>query len=311
MYTGRFAPSPTGLLHYGSLVAAVASWLDARAAGGRWLVRIEDLDAPRSRPEMADAILRQLETLALDWDGPVVYQSARVDRYRDALETLQRAGHAYWCSCTRKEIEDSATRFNADGAASEARPANRVYPGTCRNGIRPGGTPRAVRVRTSGDPIGFADRVQGETVQDVEREVGDFVAYRADGVHAYQLAVVVDDAEQGVTDVVRGADLLASTPRQILLQRLLGYTTPRYLHFPVAVDETGVKLSKQSGAKALPSARPADALRAALEFLDLGGAPAEQPRDVLLWARERWSAHRVPAVQAAPWRPSASIGRST
>ena len=310
MYTGRFAPSPTGLLHSGSLVAALASWLDARAAGGRWLVRIEDLDAPRSRAEMSGAILRQLEALALDWDGPVVYQSARLDRYRAALETLLRAGHAYWCGCTRKEIEDSATRFNAAGAAGATRTSNRVYPGTCRNGIRPGGTPRAVRVRTSSDPIVFIDRVQGETVQVVEREVGDFVAYRADGVHAYQLAVVVDDAEQGVTDVVRGADLLASTPRQILLQRLLGYATPRYLHFPVAIDETGVKLSKQSGAKAVPAARSADALRAALEFLGLGGAPAgEQPRDVLLWARERWNAHRVPAVHAAPWRPSVRLER--
>jgi glutamyl-Q tRNA(Asp) synthetase len=308
MYTGRFAPSPTGLLHYGSLVAALASWLDARAAGGRWLVRIEDLDAPRSRAGMSGAILRQLDALALDWDGPVVYQSARLDRYRAALETLRRAGHAYWCGCTRKEIEDSVTRFDDAGAAGAARTANRVYPGACRDGIRPGGTPRAVRVRTSGDPIRFVDRVQGETVQVVEREVGDFVAYRGDGVHAYQLAVVVDDAEQGVTDVVRGADLLASTPRQILLQRLLGYATPRYLHLPVAVDETGAKLSKQSGAKAVPAARPADALRAALEFLGLGGAPASQlPRDVLLWARERWSAHRVPAVHAAPWRPSVRI----
>ena len=307
MYTGRFAPSPTGLLHYGSLVAAVASWLDARAAGGRWLVRIEDLDAPRSRAEISDAILRQLDTLALEWDGPVVYQSARLDRYRAALETLQRAGRAYWCGCTRKEIEDSATQFDAAGGA---RTANRVYPGTCRDGIRPGRTPRAVRVKTSGDPIRFVDRAQGETLQVVEREVGDFVAYRADGVHAYQLAVVVDDAEQGVTDVVRGANLLASTPRQILLQRLLGYTTPRYLHFPVAIDGTGAKFSKQSGAKAVPAARPAEALCAALEFLGLGGPPAgEPPRDVLLWARERWSAHRVPAVHAAPWRPSVPLER--
>jgi glutamyl-Q tRNA(Asp) synthetase len=303
MYTGRFAPSPTGLLHYGSLVAALASWLDARAAGGRWLVRIEDLDAPRSRAEMSGAILRQLEALALDWDGPVVYQSARLDRYRAALETLQRAGHAYWCGCTRKEIEDSATRF--DGAA---RGSNRVYPGTCRDGIRPGGKPRAVRVRTDSKAIHFIDRAHGEISQAVEREVGDFVVCRADGVHAYQLAVVVDDAEQGVTDVVRGADLLASTPRQILLQRLLGYPTLRYLHVPVAVDKAGVKLSKQSGAKALPAARPVDTLRAALEFLGLRGAPAaERPRDVLAWARERWSAHRVAAVHAAPWRSPLGI----
>jgi glutamyl-Q tRNA(Asp) synthetase len=303
MYTGRFAPSPSGLLHYGSLVAALASWLDARAAGGRWLVRIEDLDQPRSRAGVSDAILRQLEALALEWDGPVVYQSGRLDRYQAALDQLQRSGHTYWCGCTRKEIEDSATRF--DGAA---RTSNRVYPGTCRNGIRPGGKPRAVRVRTDGQAIQFADRAHGEVSQVVEREVGDFVVCRADGIPAYQLAVVVDDAEQGVTDVVRGADLLASTPRQILLQRLLGCATPRYLHLPVAVDEAGVKLSKQSGAKALPAAQPADALRAALQFLGLAGAPdAARPHEVLRWARERWSAHRVAAVHAVPWRPSLAI----
>jgi glutamyl-Q tRNA(Asp) synthetase len=303
MYTGRFAPSPSGLLHYGSLVAALASWLDARAAGGRWLVRIEDLDPPRSRAQWSEAILRQLEALALEWDGPVLYQSSRLDRYQAALDLLQRAGHTYWCGCTRKEIEDSATRFDR-----AARVSNRVYPGTCRNGIRPGGKPRAVRLRTDREAIHFVDRAQGEISQVVEQEVGDFVVCRADGVHAYQLAVVVDDAEQGITDVVRGADLLESTPRQILLQRLLGYATPRYLHLPVAVDEAGIKLSKQSGAKALPAARPADALRATLEFLGHSGAPAaERPQDVLQWARERWNEHRVPAVRAAPWRPPLGV----
>lgn len=300
MYTGRFAPSPSGLLHYGSLVAALASWLDARAADGRWLVRIEDLDQLRSRAEVSDAILRQLEAFALEWDGPVVYQSSRLDRYQAALDSLQRGGHTYWCGCSRKEIEDSTMRF--DGATQRS---NRAYPGICRNGIRPGGKARAVRVRTDSQAIHFVDRAHGEISQAVEREVGDFVVYRADRVYAYQLAVVVDDAEQGVTDVVRGADLLASTPRQILLQRLLGYATPRYLHLPVAVDAAGVKLSKQSGAKALPAARPADALRAALEFLGLGGAPAaEHPQEVLVWARERWDTHRLSAVRAAPWRAS-------
>lgn len=302
MYTGRFAPSPTGALHFGSLVAAVASWLDARAAAGRWLVRIEDLDPPRSRAEMSDVILRQLEALGLDWDGPVVRQSTRLERYSAALETLQQRGLAYWCACTRKEIEDSATQFGQP-APSAVRTSGRVYPGTCRNGIRPGGTPRAVRVRTAGEPVCFTDRVQGKIVQAVEREVGDFVALRADRVYAYQLAVVVDDAEQGVTDVVRGADLLSSTPRQILLQRLLGLATPRYLHVPVAVDEAGVKLSKQTGAKAVPVARPADSVRAALEFLGLSGAPpTNQPRDLLRWAKGRWSAHRVPKLRAAPGR---------
>ena len=288
MYTGRFAPSPSGLLHFGSLVAALASWLDARAAGGRWLVRIEDLDASRSRPEITTAILRQLEALGLEWDGPVVHQSARLDLYRAALDALRRSGNAYWCGCSRKEIEDSSMR---PGKLS----ANRVYPGTCRNGIRPGAAPRAMRVRTHERPVRFADRMQGDIEQVVEREVGDFVVLRADGVFAYQLAVVVDDAAQGVTDVVRGADLLDSTARQILLQQLLGLATPRYLHVPVAVAASGAKLSKQTGAKPLPEGQPAESLRDALEFLGLCGAPSSgRPRDLLLWARNRWSGAAVP-----------------
>jgi glutamyl-Q tRNA(Asp) synthetase len=228
-----------------------------------------------------------------------VYQSARLDRYRAALDALQSAGHAYWCGCTRKEIEDSATRPThpaADGA----------YPGTCRNGIRPGGAPRAVRVRTHDQPVRFMDRMQGEIVQVVEHEVGDFVVLRADGMFAYQLAVVVDDAEQGVTDVVRGADLLDSTARQILLQQLLGLSTPCYLHLPVAVNESGAKLSKQTGAKPLPASRPSESLRAALEFLGLAGAPqSERPSDLLAWARERWSGGCPPATTrfAAPAPP--------
>ncbi len=284
MYIGRFAPSPSGLLHFGSLVAALGSWLDARAARGKWLVRIEDLDSPRSRPEFSAAILRQLEGLGLEWDGPVVYQSARLDRYRAALDALQRSGHAYWCGCSRQEIEDSATLAGAPTGAL-------VYPGTCRNGIRPGATPRAVRARTHGEPIRFTDRMQGEVTQVVEREVGDFVVLRADGIFAYQLAVVVDDAEQGISDVVRGADLLESTARQILLQRLLGFPTPRYLHLPVAVNASGEKLSKQAGAKALVAEHPAGALRAALQFLGVKDAPATgQPRELLDWARPRWGA---------------------
>src|SRR5262245_29584931 len=181
MYIGRFAPSPSGLLHFGSLVAALGSWLDARAAQGKWLLRIEDLDSPRSRAEFSAEILRELEGLGLEWDGPVAYQSARLDRYRAALGALQRSGDAYWCACSRKEIADSAMLA---GAAT----ANLVYPGTCRNGIRPGATPRAVRVRTHDQPIRFTDRLQGEVAQIVGREVGDFVVLRADGIFAYQLA---------------------------------------------------------------------------------------------------------------------------
>ena len=217
MYVGRFAPSPTGPLHFGSLVAALASWLDARAAGGRWLVRIEDLDTPRTTPGAADAILRTLERLGLGWDGEVAHQSARTRRYEAALQVLD--GSTYWCGCTRREIADSSLGVAGDGA--------QIYPGTCRHGIASGKGARALRLRTTAESIGFTDRVQGPQQQVLERDVGDFVLYRADGQHAYQLAVVVDDAEQGVTDVVRGADLLDSTPRQLYLQRLLGYPQPR------------------------------------------------------------------------------------
>src|SRR5580765_4565126 len=258
MYTGRFAPSPSGPLHMGSLVAALASWLDARAAGGRWRVRIEDLDRPRCVPGADQAILRSLARLGLDWDGEVVYQSARLPLYREALERL--ATLTYWCGCTRREIADSSLGLAADGA--------HIYPGTCRS-VAPR-TARALRVRTARQAAGFVDRVQGAREQVLERDIGDFVLYRADGLFAYQLAVVVDDAEQNISDVVRGADLLDSTPRQIYLQRLLGVPTPRYLHVPVALDTTGEKLSKQTGAMAL-DASP-DALQQALGFL--GQPPA-------------------------------------
>ena len=252
MVVGRFAPSPTGPLHFGSLVAALASWLDARAAGGRWLVRIEDLDRPRCVAGAADAILRALDRLGLHWDGEVLYQSRRLEHYRAALDKL--APHTYWCGCTRREIADSSLGLAADGA--------HIYPGTCRAGAP---RQRALRVRTTRQPIGFVDRVQGRCEQLLERDIGDFVLYRADGLFAYQLAVVVDDAAQGITDVVRGADLLDSTPRQIYLQQLLGLPTPRYLHVPVALDAAGEKLSKQtSGA---PIEWDPRALGRALAFL--------------------------------------------
>jgi glutamyl-Q tRNA(Asp) synthetase len=277
-YVGRFAPSPTGPLHFGSLVAALASWLEARAAGGKWLVRIEDLDAPRARKGATSAILRWLEAAGLAWDGPILYQSARREHYRAALERLERAGLTYWCGCTRKEMADSA--LSIDGA--------RIYPGTCRGGLAPGKLRRAVRLRTSPEPIEFTDRVQGRIVQSVEREVGDFVLFRADGLYAYQLAVVVDDAEQGVTDVVRGADLLDSTARQILLQRLLGVPTPRYLHVPVAVNAAGEKLSKQTGARAV---EPGDLPRA-LAFL------GQHPNPDLSMAIKNWDPARIPRARA-------------
>jgi glutamyl-Q tRNA(Asp) synthetase len=283
MYVGRFAPSPTGPLHFGSLVAALASWLDARAAGGRWLVRIEDLDTPRNQPGATDEILRVLEKLGLGWDGDVVFQSARTDAYREALETL--GSSVYWCGCTRREVADSSLGLAADGA--------QIYPGTCRGGLAPGKPPRALRVRTPGDTISFRDRTQGTQRQVLDAEVGDFVLLRADGQFAYQLAVVVDDAAQGVTDVVRGADLLGSTPRQMFLQRLLGYPAPRYLHVPAAVNAAGEKLSKQTGAAPVEPSRRDEVLRRALAFLG-------QPDTVdLAEAARRWNPALIPARRVA------------
>ena len=280
MYIGRFAPSPTGPLHMGSLVAAVASWLDARAAGGRWLVRIEDLDQPRCVPGAVDEILRSLERLGLGWDGEVVHQSTRQSEYRDALQRLQ--GHTYWCNCTRREIADSSLGLAVDGA--------HIYPGTCRAaGLATG---RALRLGTDGAEIGFNDRVQGSQAQLLERDVGDFVLYRADGLYAYQLAVVVDDGAQGVTDVVRGADLMDSTPRQIALQRLLGLPTPRYLHVPAVVNAAGEKLSKQTGAA--PITPSWASVRKALDFL------AQPKADSLEEAVENWNPALIPARRTSP-----------
>ncbi|MGH8708444.1 MAG: tRNA glutamyl-Q(34) synthetase GluQRS [Burkholderiales bacterium] len=256
-YVGRFAPSPTGPLHFGSLVAALASYQEARAAKGQWHVRIDDLDQPRAQPGAADGILRALERLGFEWDGPVLVQSERLERYVAVLDELTRRGLAYPCSCSRKELEDSALAI--DGA--------RIYPGTCRQGLAPGKEARALRLRTHGAPIGFADAIQGWVEQRVEQEVGDFVLRRADGIVAYQLAIVVDDMDQGVTDVVRGADLLDSTARQIHLQRLLGAPTPRYAHVPVVLTAAGEKLSKQTGAQSLDLADPEAELARARRFL--------------------------------------------
>jgi len=280
MYVGRFAPSPTGPLHFGSLVAALASYLEARSVKGKWLVRMEDVDKPREQPGAADAILRALDALGLHWDGAVAYQSRRTSLYQDALERLR--AHTYPCGCTRSEIADSA--LASDGA--------RVYGGSCRGGLPQGKTARAIRVRARGE-IRFTDRVQGPQAQQLERDVGDFVLWRADGQFAYQLAVVVDDAEQGVTDVVRGADLLDSTARQIHLQRLLGCATPRYLHVPVAVNAAGEKLSKQTGAEPMDAGRRGDALRRAFAFL------GQAATDDLAEGLRNWDASRIPARKAA------------
>lgn len=278
MYVGRFAPSPTGPLHFGSLVAALASWLDARAARGRWLVRIEDLDAPRTQPGAAQEILSTLGRLGLEWDGEPVFQSKHAGLYEAAL--LELHDHTYWCACTRREIADSSLGLADDGA--------QIYPGTCRDGISPGRTPRALRLKVGAEEIEYRDRVQGRQVQVLARDVGDFVLHRADGQFAYQLAVVVDDANCAITDIVRGADLLDSTPRQIYLQRLLGRPTPRYLHIPAALDARGEKLSKQTRAAPIDASR----WKAALEFL--GQPPAEN----LAAAVRNWDPALIPAVRA-------------
>lgn len=287
---GRFAPSPTGPLHFGSLVAALGSFLDARRQGGEWWVRIEDLDPPREAPGAAAHILRTLEAYGLFWDGEVVYQSQRHEYYAAALEQLRQAGLIYPCTCSRKDVAQLA----------QAGLASSRYPGCCRNGVRHPGRPAALRLRTDNRCIRFYDAIQGEYGQCLEREVGDFVIRRADGLFAYQLAVVVDDAEQGMTQIVRGSDLLDSTPRQIFLQRLLGLPTPGYAHLPVVVDPRGCKLSKQTGASPLDLRRPGPTLIAALCFL--GQAPPlslalEPPLAILDWACAHWQRQRAPAVQ--------------
>jgi len=235
---GRFAPSPTGALHTGSLVAAVGSWLMARSAGGRWLLRMDDLDTPRQLPGMADDILHTLESFGLAWDGEVSWQSRHLDAYQQAFDTLQQAGVVYPCGCSRKEIAQASS---APHPEDDTRP----YPGTCREGLRPGAPLRSWRVRVADEEICFNDRRRGRICQNLQQGCGDFALRRADGEFAYQLAVVVDDALTGVNQVVRGDDLLASTPRQIYLQRLLGLAQPDYCHLPLVTGAGGAKLSKR------------------------------------------------------------------
>lgn len=290
-YRGRFAPSPTGPLHFGSLVAAVGSYLDARQQGGEWLVRMEDIDTPRNVPGAAEQILAALESFGFEWDGPVLWQSTRLDAYTAALDCLQQRGVLYACACSRKEIADSASRAAIDGGLA--------YPGTCRNGLPPGRAARAWRLRVDEREISFVDRVQGRIAQSLERDVGDFVLRRADGLFAYQLAVTVDDNFQGISDIVRGADLLASTPRQIWLQQLLGYAEPRYAHLPVVCNAAGEKLSKQTLAPALDLASASPQLCAALAFLGQA-VPEELARtsvpEVWQWAMENWRFEAIPRM---------------
>ena len=287
-YRGRFAPSPTGELHFGSLVAAVGSYLDARANNGQWIVRIEDVDSTRCHPEYETSILQTLDAFGFEWDGPVLRQTDRTDAYRAAFDRLKREGLVYGCACTRKEIADSV--IGVDGAP--------VYPGTCRNGLHDGKAARAWRLFVPDRTFGFDDRIQGHQSQNLEKDVGDFVLLRADGLFAYQLAVVVDDAEQGINHIVRGADLLASTPRQIWLHECLDEPVPVYAHLPLAVNACGEKLSKQTRAAPVGPADPVPMLKAAMRFLNL--APEKDDfalQDLWNWAIMNWSIKIVPQTQ--------------
>jgi glutamyl-Q tRNA(Asp) synthetase len=290
---GRFAPSPTGPLHLGSLVAAVGSWLFARSAKGEWLVRMEDLDAPRVVPGAAEEILRALERYGLTWDGEVAVQSRRAALYDAALAPLRVAGLAYDCGCTRAEVARAAGAPDASDPVDAAGP---VYAGTCRAGLPPGRAARAVRFRVPDGTIAFEDRVRGRVEEDVAAAVGDFVVRRADGPFAYQLAVVVDDAEQGVTEVVRGGDLLSSTARQVALQRALGLPTPAYAHLPLVLGPDGKKLGKRDGAlplETLDARRVRESLGLALRLLGQS-APEGTPGETLGAALGSFDASRIP-----------------
>lgn len=278
-YRGRFAPSPTGPLHFGSLVAALGSFLDARAHGGEWLLRMEDVDTPRVVPGAADAILHTLEAYGFEWQGDVMYQSQRSEAYRAALDQLQAQGRVYACNCSRRQLAETAKR-GIDGL---------VYGGLCRN-RPPFPESAALRLIVPVERIVFDDAWQGRVACNLHTESGDFVLRRADGVYAYQLAVVVDDAEQGITDVVRGADLLTSTPRQVALQHYLGLPTPRYLHLPVVLDAAGEKLSKQTLATPIDPQQPLSALQMALRFLGIGEVrPVVDVAEFWVQAGELWA----------------------
>ncbi|MEO5561568.1 MAG: tRNA glutamyl-Q(34) synthetase GluQRS [Dokdonella sp.] len=282
MYRGRFAPSPTGSLHFGSLVAALGSWLFARAAGGEWIVRMEDLDREREISGAAYDILHTLAAFGLESDGEVIHQSRRSDIYADALRNLASAGHAYRCWCSRSDLEPFAG----------------IHPAECI--AQPGARAPAWRVRVRDETVAFEDAIQGAITQDLRREVGDFVVWRAEGVCAYQLAVVVDDAAQAITQVVRGADLLDSTPRQILLQRLLGLSQSHYAHLPLALDHVGRKLSKQDRALAVDARDPLPALRAALHFLGQPMSTARHPAVLLSQTAQDFDEKRIARIGAVP-----------
>lgn len=278
--TGRFAPSPTGDLHIGSLISAIASFLQAKHARGTWLIRVEDIDPPREVAGSSARILHDLTRMGLNSDRPVLYQNTRTMAYESAVETLVKEGHAFWCGCSRTDL-----------------PPSGIYPGTCRNGLAAGTLPRAVRVKVKNTTIRFTDLIQGPIEENLGRSAGDFVIRRADGLPAYQLAVVVDDACQGITEVVRGADLLESTARQIHLQRLLGLPTPVYAHHPLAIGEDGKKLAKRLGSDPVGRLPPAEAVRIALQFLGQKPPGSLELKDLWRWANEQWRLASIPRVK--------------
>ena len=285
-YRGRFAPSPTGNPHLGTLIAAVASYLQARVNKGEWLLRIEDVDTTRRVAGAADAMLRTLDKFGFEWDAEVIWQSKRGPVYEQALERLIAAELVFPCTCSRKLLAQTAVEQSG------------IYPGTCRAQKLPFPHEHAIRVRVPDSSVGFDDAIFGEHRQSLASECGDFVIKRRDGLFAYQLAVVVDDAEQGVTEIVRGADLLDSTPRQIFLQQCLDYAQPDYLHLPLVLDHEGRKLSKSEGAAELNPERPNKSIHAALKHLGQQ-PPAELARagvaDIWQWAVENWNIDQIPA----------------
>ena len=286
-YIGRFAPSPTGLLHIGSLLTAVSSYADARFHSGKWLLRMEDLDPPREMQGAADNILFTLEKFGFEWDGEVAYQSQRHAFYRDALDDLRVRNLVYPCDCSRKDWHEKA-RLGADGF---------VYNGACanKNIFRQPEKSPAWRVRVPDEVIEFDDEIVGHYAQNLAHDIGDFVLLRADGFWAYQLAVVVDDAAQGITHIVRGQDLLVSTPRQIYLQRCLNAPTPHYAHLPLLTNKLGQKWSKQTRADAIDVNQAAAQLRQVMNYLNIPAAPdTNKPHDLLNWTVANWQMTRVP-----------------
>ena len=284
-YRGRFAPSPSGPLHFGSLVAAMGSYLDARKRQGKWLIRIEDIDPPREVAGASDSILRTLESLGFEWDESVLYQSTRLDAYGEAINELQKKSVLYPCFCSRSKIQ----------ALGVTGTEGIIYPGTCRTRLisssSSGEKRHAIRLITHERPVIFTDEIRGTISQNIAREIGDFILRRADGLFAYQLAVVVDDAYQGITDVVRGADLLTSTPRQIYIQQLLDLPTPNYKHLPLAIDKNGQKLSKRLGSDPINMTNSVAVLISALSFLNQP-LPPEHPANIAefwRWAIAQWN----------------------